>query len=115
MRYPVRLPPLFPSTRSFAMFGPFSLSSIRRRPSSSLRHRPKAAAARQCRPRLESLETRDLLSGTAANEAVAQAYGQLPLSFEVNEGQTDAQVRFLARGQGYGLFLTPTEAVLGLR
>jgi hypothetical protein len=41
-------------------------------------------------------------------------YGKLPLSFEANQGQTDAQVKFLARGQGYTLFLTPTETVLSL-
>src|SRR5213078_2924983 len=35
--------------------------------------------------------------------------------FEANEGQNDAQVQFLARGHGYSLFLTPTEAVLALR
>jgi hypothetical protein len=43
------------------------------------------------------------------------AYGHLPLSFEENRGQTDPQVKFLARGGGYSLFLTPTEAVLKLR
>jgi hypothetical protein len=37
------------------------------------------------------------------------------LSFEVNRGQTDARVKFLARGQGYTLFLTPQEVVLALR
>jgi hypothetical protein len=42
-------------------------------------------------------------------------YGQLPLSFEINQGQTDPQVNFLARGSGYTLFLTPTEAVLSLQ
>ena len=41
-------------------------------------------------------------------------YGKLPLSFEANQGQTDKNVRFISRGQGYGLFLTPTEAVLSL-
>jgi hypothetical protein len=41
-------------------------------------------------------------------------YGKLPLSFEANQGQADAQVKFLSRGQGYTLFLTPTEAVLSL-
>ena len=30
----------------------------------------------------------------------------LPLSFERNQGQTDAQVKFLARGNGYAVFLT---------
>jgi hypothetical protein len=41
-------------------------------------------------------------------------YGKLPLGFEANQGQTDSQVQFLARGRGYALFLTPTEAVLSL-
>jgi hypothetical protein len=45
---------------------------------------------------------------------VSEAYGQLPLRFEVNEGQTAAPVKFLARGDGYGLFLTAHEAVLAL-
>ncbi len=34
--------------------------------------------------------------------------------FEPNLGQTDASVRFIARGGGYGLFLTEREAVLSL-
>lgn len=55
-----------------------------------------------------------------AREAVPQAtvqiaYGKLPLHFEANQGQTDRQVKFLARGRGYSLFLTATEAVLVLR
>src|SRR5438270_786317 len=33
-------------------------------------------------------------------------YGQLPMSFEPNAGQTDARVQFLSRGAGYTLFLT---------
>ncbi|MGH8594524.1 MAG: SBBP repeat-containing protein, partial [Gammaproteobacteria bacterium] len=44
-----------------------------------------------------------------------QDYGKLPLSFEANQGQSNAQVKFLARGPGYTLFLTPTEAVLSLK
>ncbi len=39
---------------------------------------------------------------------------QLPIRFEPNQGQTDSQVRFLARGSGYGLFLTADQAVLTL-
>jgi len=39
----------------------------------------------------------------------------LPLFFEPNQGQTDARVKFLARGSGYGLFLTANEAVLELQ
>ena len=41
-------------------------------------------------------------------------YAQIPLAFERNVGQTDAEVLFLARGAGYGIFLTASEAVLSL-
>src|SRR5215813_11730427 len=41
-------------------------------------------------------------------------YGDLPLSFELNRGQADGTVKFLARGAGYNIFLTPTEAALVL-
>jgi hypothetical protein len=43
------------------------------------------------------------------------SYAKLTLSFEANQGQTDKQVKFLARGRGYGLFLTGDEAVLELQ
>jgi hypothetical protein len=39
----------------------------------------------------------------------------LPLAFEPNLGQVDRQVKFLARGDGYTLWLTAIEAVLQLR
>jgi hypothetical protein len=91
-----------------------------------------------CRLSLEPLEDRCLLSAGALDPTfgsgglalapgtplhspdvstqaqVSQAYGQLPLSFEANQGQTGSQVNFLSRGAGYGLFLTPTEAVMAL-
>src|SRR5579871_5257187 len=41
-----------------------------------------------------------------------EAFGRVPLAFEVNKGQTDAQVRYLAHGLGCTSFLTPREAVL---
>jgi hypothetical protein len=46
---------------------------------------------------------------------MAEAYGKLPLRFEANRGQTSGEVKFVARGGGYTLFLTPSEAVLSLR
>jgi hypothetical protein len=50
---------------------------------------------------------------TQAQEAqVRDRYAHLPASFEANLGQTDRRVQFLARGPGYNLFLTSTEAVL---
>src|SRR5262245_933566 len=41
-------------------------------------------------------------------------YGDLPLHFELNQGQADAAARFLCRARGLTLFLTPEEAVLKL-
>ena len=68
------------------------------------------------RATLEPLETRRLLSGeVGATAQLLQAYGRLPLSFEANQGQTDASVQFLSRGAGSTLFLDPTEAVLSLQ
>ncbi len=51
----------------------------------------------------------------SANTATLQrAYGKLPLSFELNQGQADGQVKALARGAGYTLFLTNAGATLAL-
>jgi hypothetical protein len=60
-----------------------------------------------------------LLGATARTEPalpprVMDSYGKLPLSFEANRGQTARQVKFLARGPGYTLFLTGDAAVLSL-
>lgn len=52
------------------------------------------------------------MSAAKTGPEIIPGYGHLPLSFEVNQGQTDNRVRFLSRGKGYILFLTPTEAVL---
>ncbi len=46
---------------------------------------------------------------------VARSYGELPLSFERNDGQTTAEVKFISRGPRYDLFLTEAGAVLNLR
>ena len=42
---------------------------------------------------------------------IKDSFSKLPMSFEVNEGQTSNKVKFIARGNGYALFLTETEAV----
>jgi Bacterial Ig-like domain (group 3)/Beta-propeller repeat len=49
-----------------------------------------------------------------AQTRILDDYGKLPLSFEANNGQTDARVKFLLRTGGYTLFLTSDEAVLAL-
>jgi hypothetical protein len=48
------------------------------------------------------------------SQQVLATYSHLPLMFEPNQGQTDARVKFLAHGSGYGLYLTAREAVLAL-
>lgn len=50
----------------------------------------------------------------ATRSRVRSSYGKLPLSFEKNHGQAVSQVKFIARGAGYGLFLTASGAVLTL-
>jgi hypothetical protein len=45
----------------------------------------------------------------------AVSFAKLPLSFEANQGQTDARVKFLSRGPGYTLFLTGDEVTLELQ
>ena len=46
---------------------------------------------------------------------VWKSYAALPMSFEVNQGQADSDVRFLARGRGYTILLKPGEAALALQ
>lgn len=51
----------------------------------------------------------------APRKALGSKSLSLPLFFEPNQGQIAAQVKFLARGAGYGVFLTADEAVLQLQ
>ena len=60
------------------------------------------------------LHTADAPAPGALRPAIGESYGNLPLSFEANQGQTDPQVKFLSRGNGYVLFLTDKAAVLAL-
>ena len=56
-----------------------------------------------------------LLAGASTDVPAPSAPTQFlttPLSFEANVGQVEAPVHYLSRGPGYGVFLTPTEAVL---
>jgi hypothetical protein len=53
-------------------------------------------------------------SDAASRVQVSETYGKLPVHFEANQGQTDEQVKFLARGKSHTLFLTPSEAVVVL-
>jgi len=57
-----------------------------------------------------------LPSDPAATTASVQAQiASTPLAFEQNVGQADAQVDYLARGNGYALALTGGDAILGIQ
>ena len=59
-------------------------------------------------------KVRSATADPASHLHLDAAYGKLPLSFEVNHGQTDAQVKFLSRGSGRTLFLTSDQVVLAV-
>jgi len=54
-------------------------------------------------------------SATQNETVMSPAYAKVPLSFEANQGQVDPEIKFLSRGSGYNLFLTPTQTILSLR
>jgi hypothetical protein len=70
--------------------------------------RPTASQAPGSSPQLASVRPAD------RTQLLANKFDHLPLIFEANQGQADSRVKFLSRGAGYGLFLTPDEAVLVL-
>lgn len=45
---------------------------------------------------------------------IADKYGDMPLVFEVNQGQLDEEIKFMARGSGYNLYLTPAKIMMAL-
>jgi len=50
-----------------------------------------------------------------ARGRVQASMGKLPLAFEANQGQSDPQVKYMARGNGYTVFLTANETVFALQ
>src|SRR5437867_3164818 len=42
-------------------------------------------------------------------------FGQLPLYFEANHGQTDPGIRFVARGRDNGIYLSADSATIALK
>jgi len=66
--------------------------------------RPMSGAARQPGVRASS----------APHALASHRYGQLPLAFEPTASQSGGDAKFLARGQGYAVYLTPRETILAL-
>jgi hypothetical protein len=74
---------------------------------------PSTATEAPCREGSRS-GTLDPQFAPAARQPSVAWHRPLPLRFEVNRGQSHPKVRFLSRGRGYTLFLTPEEAVLAV-
>lgn len=55
-----------------------------------------------------------VLAQAAGDGTPHQSLAQVPLYFERNDGQVDSRVTFLARGDGYDVFLTPDGTVLSV-
>ncbi|MFN0084935.1 MAG: SBBP repeat-containing protein [Blastocatellia bacterium] len=70
-----------------------------------------AVAFRQSPSVGASMEGRQRASGERQSE-MKRAYGRLPMNFEANHGQAAEEVRYLARGHGYQVFLMDREAAL---
>src|SRR5882724_3520340 len=75
------------------------------------------ATHKQPTPGIRTTEPARPSAATSLPSATTKAndYGKLPLSFVSNQGQTDGSVNFLARGNGYSLFLTSTAATFVMR
>ncbi len=77
--------------------------------SASLRtYRPNAAT----KPAVAATQTAVL--STEKGTRVRANLGAMPLGFEANQGQTDPQVKYMARGNGYTVFLTEHDTVFAL-
>ncbi|HKA55760.1 MAG TPA: hypothetical protein VKJ47_19080, partial [Candidatus Binatia bacterium] len=83
---------------------------------SSLSQRPAAPSEQTVQSRApETAASAAATPDRTRRVAEQAAYGELPLYFEANQGPTDKRVQFLARGTGFTLFLTATEATLALK
>jgi uncharacterized repeat protein (TIGR01451 family) len=107
--------------RSLALFGSVFALALAACVLLGLNHRfdsrkvlaPAPASAIQPAPR-PFLEPSSLHRLYSKSEGQA-VFATLPLIFEPNIGQSDASVKFLVHGAGYGLFLDSTGAILALQ
>lgn len=78
-------------------------------------YRAEHGQARLAEP-MSSVQSRASLQETKEQTRlrVQEGYGNLPLSFEPNRGQSDARVKFLSRARNRTLWLTSDEAVLAV-
>jgi hypothetical protein len=71
---------------------------------------PAGQLARSRRGSRSALSAVPVKPASSARASLLSSYAKLPLSFEENQGQTDARVKYLARGNGYTVFLADDES-----
>jgi hypothetical protein len=79
--------------------------------------REKAVAKAITADRAANPAMNSVMSPVVSNDQrsrVRASLDALPLAFEANQGQSDPRVKYLARGNGYKLFLTSSQAILSL-
>jgi hypothetical protein len=81
---------------------------------SALRFRALAVAARPVNAARAGMGPGRASARERPSSGRIERTAQMLEAFEANHGQTDRRVKFLARGRGYTVFLTATEAVLAL-
>jgi hypothetical protein len=104
-------PPTMPDVGG--AFGSPALRGVAAQPALASAARPSASAVVNAST---ASSTSQLPAQTTpeAFRAAAQQLATQAIAFELNEGQTDPQVKVLSRGAGYTLFLTGPQAVLTL-
>src|SRR5512143_2929578 len=53
-------------------------------------------------------------SSTMPDFASSEAYGLATMGFETNRGQTEEDVKFIGRGDGFALLLKPSQAIISI-
>ena len=74
----------------------------------------KTRAARLLPPTAGGV-SRERNANRATGSTLPQLLAHLPMRFEANTGQTDAEVKYLARGPNYAIFFKPAEVVVALQ
>lgn len=73
----------------------------------------QAATKKDTNGEKRSVTGKKILTSEAKTK-LQEVYNNLPIVFEPNDGHLDSQVKFVARGKGYGFFLTKNEAIFTL-
>jgi hypothetical protein len=72
---------------------------------------PAKSGLRRSSPAIAAAMSQPQSVTPAEHARINATYAALPLAFEANQGQIDPQVKYMARGSGYKLYLASSEAI----